>query len=513
MARVRRLGVAALCVLSLTACASTLQQQRDSVTTTGAGPLTVGGDGLSLATAPAPAASGGAARVAAPPTAVAPRAGSRPSASSPVAASTAGGPRVSASAAALIPTSGPGWDAHHVYLGITTASDASGALHALGISLDPGNEIADAKAIVAGLNKEGGLFGRQIVLIDKDDASARVLSDPAGAGQADCVYFTQDHPVISVVNTDATLELDSFRSCFAHAHVPLVTVTTAPFDDGTEASLAPYFYNALSVSWTRLIPVLVSRLAAEHYFTGWNSLTGTPAPGPVKVGLLYGADPTGSRIGAALTKALRAAGVATDHFQYDSASDTAAALSAVLRFKADRVTHVIGVDSFQYFFMVAANTQGFLPRYGLTTYNAPQALLQSNGNARQLAGAVGLGWYPSLDVDATRSPSAGPNGRRCLAALAAGGQHFAGHRFAEAVGFAMCDGLQLGVLGAKAGHGLDPASIRSGIVALGPHYPTAGAFTSGLSQTNFALPGGARDLAWNPSCKCFAYHGSTYPIR
>jgi hypothetical protein len=37
-------------------------------------------------------------------------------------------------------------------------------------------------------------------------------------------------------------------------------------------------------------------------------------------------------------------------------------------------------------------------------------------------------------------------------------------------------------------------------------------FVSGLSKTNFALPGGGRDLAWNPGCRCFAYHGSTFPI-
>ncbi|HVT65899.1 MAG TPA: hypothetical protein VHD81_12150 [Mycobacteriales bacterium] len=514
MALVRRLpgSVAALALVALTGCASTIQVQEP--TSGVVPPAAVGGDGLSLTPAPDDQSSGQPAQAGTSPTMPA----SRPSSlhSSPRSGGSSSPSRSSRPSASMstsaIPAAGPGWDAKHVYLGITTASDAAGTIHALGISLDPGDEIADAKAIVAAMNRQGGLFGRQVVLIVKDDSSAHVLSDPAGAAQADCVFFTQDHRVISVVNTDATIDLDSFRSCFARAHVPLVSTTTAPFDDTTQRSFAPYFYNTLSVSLTRLIPVLIDRLTAQHYFGGWNSLAGKPGTNPVKVGVLFPTGPTGGRIGAALLGALKQAGIASDHYEYSSATDTAAASAAVFRFKADHVTHVIGVDTFQYFFGVAANTQGFYPRYGVTTYSAPETLLRANGPPRQMAGAMGLGWIPSIDTDAQRDPGPGPGTKQCLAELAAGAQHFAGHRFAEAVGLAICDGLQLGVRGAKSGNGLDPASIRSGIVALGRKYPMAAGFVSGLSETNFALPGGGRDLAWNPGCRCFAYHGSTFPI-
>lgn len=515
MPRVHRLSGLAAVLVVLSACASTLQNQAVS-SPPGSAPVAVSGDGLSLNPAPdgqSPGQPTPAVLSPLQPTSRHPSAGAatghggshppdrpaRPS-SSPL------------RGASAIPDSGPGWDAKHVYLGITTASDAAGAIHALGISLDPGNEIADARSIVAAMNRRGGLFGRQVVLIDKDDSSVRVLTNPAAAGQADCVYFTQDHPVISVVNTDATIDLDSFRSCFARAHVPLISTTTAPWDDTTQAGFAPYFYNTLSVSWTHLIPVLIDRLKAQHYFSGWNSLVGKPGANPVKVGVLSPADPTGSRIGYAMVGALKRAGIATDLYQYGSATDAAAASAAVLRFKADRVTHVIGVDTFQFFFSIAANTQGFFPRYGITTYSAPESLLRSNGSPRQLNGALGVGWIPSIDTDGPRDPGPGPGTKQCLAALAAGAQHFAGHRFAEAVGLAICDGLQLAVLGAKAGGGLSPTLIRSGIVSLGHRYPMGAGFVSGLSKTNFALPGGGRDLAWNPGCRCFAYHGSTFPI-
>lgn len=409
-----------------------------------------------------------------------------------------------------IPPTGQGWDAHHVYVGITTASDASAGLHAIGVSLDPGNEIGDAQAVVADLNRRGGIFGRQVVLIDKDDKSANVLADPGAAGQADCLYFTQDHPVIDVVNTDALVDTDTFRSCLARAHTPLVTVTTSAFDDQTTASLSPYFYNALSVSWSHLTPLLVTQLAEMGYFHGWNTTTGSASVGlNTKVGVLYGTDSAGNRDGPALIAALRRAGYATDAFQYNQDSD---APSAVLRFEQDRVTHVIGVDNFQFFFMTAARSQDYLPRYGITTYNGPQALLESNGNAAQLAGALGIGWYPTLDTDTAQDPGPGPGTRACLSALAAGGQIFSGKRFAEAVGLAICDGIDLGVFGARAGQGLSATAIRAGIVRLGTDFPTGGAFTSGLSATNFALPGAGRDLGWDGSCDCFTYLGSAYPI-
>jgi hypothetical protein len=409
-----------------------------------------------------------------------------------------------------IPAKGPGWDEKHVYVGIITASDAAGALQALGISLNPGDQIADAEAVVADLNAKGGLFGRQVVLIVKDDRGAEVLADPSAAGAADCAYFAQDHPVISVVNTDATLDLDSFRACFAKARIPLITLTTTPFDDQTGAGLAPYFYNALVVSWSRLAPILLTRLQAQSYFGGWNTTTGTASSTTkAKVGVLYGTDTAGSRDGPALVAGLQRAGYATDTFQYSQNGDAA---SAVLRFAQNGVTHVIGIDVFQFFFMTSARSQHYLPRYGVTTYNAPEALLRANGDPAQLAGAVGVGWYPSLDTDAAHDPGPGPGKADCLAALAKGGQSFEGKRFAEAVAMAECDGIHLAVYGAKAGGGLDPVTVRAGIVKLGASFPTGGGFASGLSSTNFAMPGAGRDLGWDAGCSCFSYRGATYGI-
>jgi hypothetical protein len=424
-----------------------------------------------------------------------------------------GGPPGAAGATAPsgLPLRGQGWDAQNVYVGIIVETDEATVLsHQNAISLNPGDEVGDAKAIIADLNRRGGLFGRHISLVIKDDKTAAVIADPASAGQADCTYFTQDHPVIAVVDTTTGRDTDAYRRCFANAHTPLVAATSSSFDDTEIRAVAPYYYNALYVPLNHLTTLFVGRLQSQGYFGGWNTTTGGPSPtAKPKIGVLYRNDSTGSREGPALRAALQRAGYATDAFQWNSYQDGG---SAVLRFEANGVTHVVSMDDFEFFFMTAARSQHYLPRYGVTTYASPQPLLESNGDPTQLRGALGLGWYPTLDVDANKDPGPGPGTNYCLAALRAGGQTFSGKRFAEAFGMAVCDTLRLGVLGAQAGSGLSPAAIRAGIVRLGASFPTGGSFASGLSQTDFGLPGAARDLGFDDGCSCFTYRGSTYRL-
>jgi len=420
-------------------------------------------------------------------------------------ASTASGPTIGG-----IPATGPGWNAKDVFIGLTTANDAETGLRALGISLDPGDEDGDAQAIVDYLNAHGGLFDRQVVLRAHDNSTAALEANAAGAAEANCTYFTQDDPVILVINTISTIDIDTFRSCLATAHTPLLSLSTAPFDDQTEAQYAPYYYNGVSVSWTALASVFLQRLQARNFFTGWSSTTGAASPtSKPKVGVLYGTDAAGTRDGRALLAGLKADGYATDYFQDNGETDLS---SAVLRFEQDGVTHVLGVDNSLYFFVLAAYSQAYLPRYGVNTYNGIQALIEGSPKA-QLNGAEGVGWYPSLDVDSD-APGApvGAGQPTCLSALAAGGQTFAGHRFAEAVGLAICDGVRLAVDGAAAGHGLSPQAVRQGIIALGTTFPEAGGMSSGLSSSNFGLPGSGRDVVYNASCPCFQYSGGLYPV-
>ena len=412
--------------------------------------------------------------------------------------------------ASTIPATGRGWDKQFVYIGMSMAKDAGTGLAALGIKLNPGDQEADAYAVVDHLNAQGGLFGRKVKLLVHDNSSAQLQANLEAAASENCAYFTQDRPVIAVINMIAVMETDNFRSCLSRAHTPLIS-TGAQYDDTTTGTLAPYFYSAVVISYTKLIPSLVERLQKQGWLTPWDTARGAPSrTSRVKVGILYGSDDASGRDGPALAREFARRGVATDSFQY---SDYGQASAAVLKFAGGGVTHVISLDAFLLLFATAANSQRYFPRFGVTTYNAPQSLLEGNVQSSQLAGAMGIGFKPGMDVDFRQDPgNVGAAKRECLKALADGGQRFSGQRFAEAVGLGICDSLRLMVLGAKAGKGLDPKAVRGGILALGLAFPVSDTFGSGLTATSFSVPGAGRDLRYDSACSCFRYQGSTYRI-
>jgi hypothetical protein len=185
----------------------------------------------------------------------------------------------------------------------------------------------------------------------------------------------------------------------------------------------------------------------------------------------------------------------------------------VLQFRGNGVTHVVAVNADLLLFQISAASQEYRPRYGITSVNAPQVFLESNSPAGQNTGAVGVGWSPSLDTNDANDPGVmGPAETECAEILAAGGHTYAGKRFAEAVGFAFCDGLRLIVEAANAGNGLDGPSIAAGIQRVAPSFGTAFSFASGLGPDRFFLPGGVRRLAFVEECRCFQYT-STATVR
>ena len=415
----------------------------------------------------------------------------------------------STGSAAAIPATGRGWDRTTVYLGLMVASDADTALRAAGINLDPGDPAGDARAVADAINRRGGLFGRKVQVVVHDNRSAEIAANPANAAAENCTYFTQDRPVLGVLNTVSVLDLDNLRACLAKGQTPLFTLSTTPFDDKLQHATAPYYYNGVSVSWTPLIPLLVKRLQSQQYLTPWNTMNGSASStGGAKVGILYGNDEAGRRVGPALAAQFKAAGYETVTFQWSQTSD---ATAAELSFAQNRVTHVVSIDNFLFFFATAAGAQAYYPRYAVNTYNGIQVLLEANTPKRLLAGAKGIGWYPALDVTAPYDVK-GPGTTGCLKDLAAGGQTFSGRRFAEAVARSLCDGVGLAVMGAKAGGGLDAAAVRLGVLRLGADFPISGGTKSGLSQTQFGVPGEVRDLSFDASCACFKYTSKGFAL-
>jgi len=438
-----------------------------------------------------------------------------PVASSPVATVPATAPVTTSDGP--IPMSGPGWDAHNIYVGVMTENDAAAVSRGLGLAdINPGNQEADADAIAASINKAGGLYGRMLVLEFYNESTFSMLANPDSQAAAACSHFTEDRPVVALINALTIIDTPTFKSCFASHHVPLFDGSEQPTDTTALAQLGGDVVSVLSPSYTDVAPTLVDRLKAEGYFGGWNTATGTSGSAPVKVGILTPNDPTGAEAAKLLSSALTGASYPpADVFSFSaSGAGSGTEASAVLQFKTRGITHVIGTGLNSYLFMIAAQSQNYHPRYGVSTFNAPGILLQGSVNKAQLGGALGIGTEPTVDVDAARDPGIVSSGERsCLRTLHAAGQNFGSQRFPEAVGLFSCDVFGLLRDSALAGDGLSAAAIIHGVALVGPRFVPAETFTSGLGPGRFALAGSARDRGFSTQCECFRYLSKTdYPI-
>ncbi len=514
--------------LALTACGSTVpvdQQQALSgpgsgaTTALGAGgdvlqqeagtgtdgapadPSTVSGGTAGGGSGLAGPAAGGVARPAGPRS----QAGGVPA--GPVAGAPAGAGRPVAAGA--VPEKGPGWDAKNVYLGVITQKDAKEVFARFGGGVDPGDTEAQAKAVAADLNARGGILGRKVVLVFRDQPTLATASDPNGTGAAACTYFAEDERVLAVFNVVTVMDYPPFRACLAKAGIPLFSAGVKTVDDTAGRALAPHFYQSIAVSWDALAPVLVQRLKAQGWFGGWNVRTGTAGPGTAKVGILVDGTDVGTRIGKTLQKVLAAGGSkGALVYQYNQASDGQQA--SVNYFAGNGITHVIVTDVELTAFQTAANGQGYRPRYGITTYNAPANNLESSLTpAGANNGALGVGWMPTFDVSAAKDPGASPSRRTCVAVMGKARQSFSGKRLAESYATALCDFGNLVDQGAEAGGGFSPAAVYAGLSKVGPSFATAVGFSSGLSADRLFVPGTVRDLGWDDACRCVTYRSGT----
>jgi ABC-type branched-subunit amino acid transport system substrate-binding protein len=413
---------------------------------------------------------------------------------------------------AAFPASGPGWDAKHVYIGMTNQSDVSGVAHSLGLKLDPGDVNADINAVVTDINQHGGIFGRQVKAYVQDNSTAKLQSDPNGSSQATCTYFTEDHKVMALINIASLLDTDTLRACMQKNKTPLMSVSIQPIDDQTINTYAPYLFSAVVPTWDTIMPILIKRLQAQGYFTGWNVSSQTPAPKkkPV-IGIIYGWTPAQARIGKMMKQELTAAGydVASTYQYGQNEKDLTA---TAVRFKAAGVTHVITDGQATGAMALGAQQQGYFPRYELTSYAGMEAILEDNVPKKQMVGSMGIGWVPTFDTAWAQDPGpVGAGTAHCQAVMAKAGIKFSA-RFAELIAYAICDGFNLVKDGATTGRSLEPLSVINGIKTLGPRFPQAMSFSSGLGQHSYVMPGGARDIAWDTGCSCFKYSGSTYRL-
>lgn len=405
-----------------------------------------------------------------------------------------------------MPSTGPGWDREFVKVGVVTNQDVSTYAGTLGInSLDSGDQKAAAESMIAELNAQGGLVGRKIKPIFYDIATGE---NREASAQATCAYFTEDNQVVAVLNGAGINDTPSFRACMTKARTLVLSTALQVMDDQSLDREQGWYVAITAASWTRYATLLVSRLQAMSFFEGWDTTLGAPGQQPVKVGILSTDSPEHRRNVAHLEMALRSANYPPNQtFFY---KDTASLQAAALRFKSDGITHVFNTDSILFSFMQTAESQGYRPRYAVNTLNLPTLLLAAHAPAAQLAGAVGVGWAPGLDVDHRHEPNPQliPGARTCAdIAKRRGPRYPPDKRFAITYFNIYCDMFRLIQAASASSGSLAGDRLRLALRDTARTVSPGSTFANGLSPRSAALPSAGLDLKWATACRCFEYSG------
>ena len=388
-----------------------------------------------------------------------------------------------------------------VDIGYTVSTAISGLAGSLGLNgVDMGDTEAQVKAVVADLNARGGLLGHKVVL-RKYDAGAN------SSAQQMCTYFTQDQRVFAVVDAinGAAPVLDStVASCLDKQRIPLLT--GAPLLSRLAFDRYRYLVAPDHAASERYMVGLVEQLVPARYFDGWDSTLGQPGSLKVKIGINSFDNPGDQSRVKALIGALHRHGyddVDVVKYSNELTALPAATSSAVLRFKAEGVTHVLSASVL---FYQDAQSQGYHPRFAVDDTANTVELMAQNAPKTELHGAVGAGYLPMSEDDFYNATN--PATRRCMSLMTHAGIDVS-KRFAVTYMLAICDRFWTLERALTAGQALTPAGFLAGLQRMPRGVDSAGTYAITLdgSRRDGALR--LQSFAYVDGCTCFRLTGRT----
>lgn len=428
--------------------------------------------------------------------------GDKPGVDAPSSTPTSAGPtRTNTPSGSL---SGRGFTAKTITFGVVIPAGGPAFAAAFGTADNTGDLMAQYTAVTRYINQHGGIAGRQIVLKSHQVDVGTAVNNPSLAAQQVCAAFTQDTKVFAVLNPVPGAPQ---RACLEQAQTPLVDAGTLSVRAAEYAKYPDLLFGAGKMTTDLIGKLLIESLVARNFFQGWNTLTGTPGKVPTKVGFIYPEQPDGVYQAKLYMRLVRAAGYkVADTVTYppNVTAGLAATQGAVLRFKAEGITHVIGASAF---FLQDANSQGYRPRYVM-----PVGAVQAYTGVvpkQQMSGAMSVGFMPAHDVDAHHAPGPVSSAQtRCESIMRKSGQSPVA-RAALAQMSEVCDVLFM-LQGALDGaHGLSNAVLAAGVDRLGTSWKSAQTFVSSFSAQRHASAVAVRDMGYDGNCSCMVYTSKT----
>jgi len=363
-------------------------------------------------------------------------------------------------------------------------------------------------ALLAMVNAKGGFGGRQVEPVFR---FADINTASSQTEQATCAGFVQDDKVFAVV--PVALIYEDSRACYAKGRTLLIDTAGFPYDQTTYDNLAPYYWSPGFADYGSTVKSLVAQLAKTDYFKG------------AKVGIVAYSNPSYRRVvDRDFKPALKAAGISQVQVEYieqtSLASTQSGTNSAVVSLSTNGVNRVmfLGASTLSTFFMNRAESQQYRPRYGITTWEAPQFLqLQTKSSSgfvreEQIDDAIGIGFVPALDADSKKNPWPDADEKPCLDALKAKGITFNTH-YDAARALNYCSSiLLLKAASDKAGSVLNASTWASAAGRLGTSFQSPSGVFDDVRPGRQATAAAYRPLAWDKTCRCFTYTGPRVPL-
>ena len=392
------------------------------------------------------------------------------------------------------------------------------AYAALGASSKSSDSHAAYEAVFRAINK-GDLAGGVKLVPTYYAIDASSTQSQATQIEAACQYFTADHPSDIVVSYTRGSG-GGLPHCLAAKGIPLVNgFSEANSDDATFAA-NPLYWEPSQLSLDAVEKLIAHHLVTSHYLDArWPSATSCATTNGPRLGVVTFDRPEWR---AAYSRSLAPAFKALGHPVYDviyiAVSGSTAeqvsqastgAQSAVLKFSSECVDHVVFVSNvaLDYLFMDVAEQQGYRPRYGLSSLEAPPIAMGSLTNAaNQLHGAMGPGWSPYSDVDvADFDATAKAPAAQCIRILSAA-QVAPTDNNSATLALPACEGpLFVAAVVSRWARANVSTSLLDVVDALGSSYRPVGAYGAQLEPRRHFGAASYRAFAFSDGCSCFRY--------
>ena len=372
-----------------------------------------------------------------------------------------------------------------------------------------GDQKRQLDILVAHINKTGGMAGRKVVpVFHAYDASSGNTSSENE--QAACSTFVEDNEVFAVIS--AINHTEVFLSCLTKVGVPYISAPGLTINDDDVFRRYPLHLELNAVSLSQQGALLGKPLADTGYYdkgakigllTFEQANFQRAVDGHLKPGL--------KRIGLSLTDEVE---LAYPQSTSDQGAMAAAINNAVLRFRQKGVTHVLITDVsalVTVLFATTASSQGYYPRFGWLSPNGGQAAANLISDKRSLEGAVQLGWYPAIDLDAANQDLEAPGAKRC-ADLFAAQDYRPSDRNEETVLQLQCDIFFFTQQAATRSAELTGAGFVAALRAVSTTVPPASTYRVDLGRAP-AGAGAYRVQRWKTDCRCFRPESGLISLR